>query len=242
MEASMVSSVRALDVRSKMIGVLIRAARLRAGKTVKECAEWLGCSSHIMSQYEYGRRSISLPELELLAEIFDVPLDHLWDEEAAIKEEPTPTPLLGRLVELRHKEIGVLLRQARSDAGRTQKECAELLGVSPDTISKYELGGRPVPFTQLEVLASYLEVSMSSFLDRGEPMTGVSGEASQPELLAPEEAWESLPQHIKEFIRNPNSRPFLEVALRLYELPEDSLRDFAEAMLPAEDSGGRQAP
>ncbi len=238
----MVSSARAVDVRSKMIGVLIRAARLRAGKTVKECAEWLGCSSHIMSQYEYGHRSISLPELELLAEVFDVPVDRFWDEEVAIKEEPTPTPLLGRLVELRHKEIGVLLRQARSNAGRTQKECADLLGVSPDTISKYELGGRPVPFTQLEVLASYLELAMPSFLDRGEPMSRVYGDAYESELLAPEEAWEGLPQRIKEFIRDPKSRPFLEVALRLYELPGDSLRDFAEAMLPTENAGGRQSP
>jgi transcriptional regulator with XRE-family HTH domain len=239
MEASMVSSVRALDVRSKMIGVLIRAARLRAGKTVKECAEWLGCSSHIMSQYEYGRRSISLPELELLAEIFDVPIGHFWDEDAPIQEEPIPTPLLGRLLELRHKEIGVLLRQARSNAGSTQKECADLLGVSRDTISRYELGGRPIPFTHLEVLASYLEVPMSRFRKRGEPMSRGSGDA---ELLAPEQAWEGLPQRIKEFICDPKSLPFLEVALRLYELPEDSLTHFAEAVLPLEDAGGRQSP
>ncbi len=238
----MVSSLRALDVRSKMIGVLIRAARLRAGKTLRECAQWLGCSSHVMSQYEYGRRSISLPELELLAEVFDTPVDHLWDEEVAVAEQPAPTPLSGRLVELRHKEIGVLLRQARSNAGKTQRECADFLGVSPDTMSKYELGSRPVPFTQLEMLASYLEVPVSSFLDRAKPTSRASGDSSQSELLSAEETWADLPREIKEFIRNPKSRPFLEVALRLYELPGDSLRQLAEAMLPTEDAGERQSP
>jgi transcriptional regulator with XRE-family HTH domain len=238
----MVSSVRALDVRSKMIGLLIRAARLRAGRTVRECAEWLGCSSHIMSQYEYGRRSISLPELELLAEVFDVPVDHLWDEEVAVAEQRTPTPLSGRLVELRHKEIGVLLRQARSNARKTQRECAQFLGVSPDTMSKYELGSRPVPFTQLEMLASYLDVPLPSFLDQDKPTSRVSGDASRLELLSAEDAWANLPREIKEFIRNPKSRPFLETALRLYELPGDSLRQLAEAMLPVEDAGGGQSP
>jgi transcriptional regulator with XRE-family HTH domain len=237
----MPSSVRAHDVRSKMIGVLIRAARLRAGKTVRECAEWLGCSSHIMSQYEYGRRSISLPELELLAEVFKVPVDHLWDEEVAVAEPAAPTPLSGRLIELRHKEIGVLLRQARSTVGKTQRECADLLAVSPDTISKYELGSKPIPFTQLVVLASYLEVPLPSFLDQDKPTSRISGDESPPELLASEEAWAGLSPEIKEFIRNPKSRPFLEVALRLYELPADTSRRLAEAMVPTEDVGGNQS-
>jgi transcriptional regulator with XRE-family HTH domain len=235
----MVSPTRALDVRSKMIGVLVRAARLKAGKTVKECAEWLGCSSHIMSQYEHGRRAISLPELEVLAEVFRVPADHLWDEGMATPEQPEPGPEQDRLVELRHKEIGVLLRQARTKAGKTQRQCADVLGVSPDTMSKYEFGNKPVPFTQLEMMASYLETPLASFLQEGVVTSGVPGD--RPELATPQEAWASLPTEIREFIRGPGSLPYLRMALRLYELPQGSLTQLAEAMLSTQAEGGREA-
>lgn len=235
----MVSPTRALDVRSKMIGVLLRAARLKAGKTVKECAKWLGCSSHIMSQYEHGRRAISLPELEVLAKVFHVPADHLWDEGVATPEQPEPGPDRDRLMELRHKEIGVLLRQARTKAGKTQRQCADVLGVSPDTISKYEFGDKPVPITQLEMIASYLETPLTSFLNEEVVASSASGE--RPELATPQQAWAGLPAEIKEFIRSPGSLPYLQVALRLYELPQESLRQLAEAMLSTQAEGGTEA-
>jgi transcriptional regulator with XRE-family HTH domain len=235
----MVSPTRALDVRSKMIGVLLRAARLKAGKTVKECAKWLGCSSHIMSQYEHGRRPISLPELEALAKVFRVPADHLWDEGVATPEQPQPDPDRDKLMELRHKEIGVLLRQARTEAGKTQRQCADILGVSPDTMSKYEFGNKPVPFTQLETMASYLETPLTSFLNEGVVTNSASGD--RPDLATPQEAWAGLPPEIKEFIRSPGSLPYLQMALRLYELPQGSLKQLAQAMLSAQSEGGREA-
>ncbi len=231
----MVSSAQALDVRSKMMGVLLRAARLRSGKSLKECAEWLGCSPHIMSQYEYGRRGISLPELELLALLFDVPVNHLWDERLAMLEEHHPRPPADRLLDLRHKEIGVLLREARSRAGKTQAQCAELLGVSAETIGRYEYGDRPIPFTHLEVLADALEIPVSELLDHQLPTSQVPLLRSDGQLLSPEESWARLPAHVKDFIRSTESLPFLEMALRLYELPKDSLRRLAEAMLHTED-------
>jgi transcriptional regulator with XRE-family HTH domain len=235
----MVSPTRALDLRSKMIGVLLRAARLKAGRTVKECAKWLGCSSHIMSQYEHGRRAISLPELEVLAKVLRVPPDHLWDEGVATPEQPEPGPDRDRLMELRHKEIGVLLRQARTRAAKTQRECADVLGVSPDTISKYEFGNKPVPFTQLELIASYLETPLTGFLNEGVVTNSAFGE--RPELATPQEAWASLPAEIREFIRSPGSLPYLRMALRLHELPQGSLKQLAEAMLSTQAEGGKEA-
>jgi transcriptional regulator with XRE-family HTH domain len=234
----MISAMRALDVRSKMIGVLLRAARLRAGKTIKECAEWLGCSSHIMSQYEYGRRGISLPELELLAQVFRVPVDRLWNEDVDAAGESTPRLPASRFMELRHKEVGVLLREARSKAGKTQRECADMLGVTPDTISKYEFGNRPMPFAQLEMLASYLEVPVTTFVNLDTATTHVPG--SGFDLDSDAEVWTGLPAEIKQFVRNPESLPYLQMALRLYELPQESLRHLAEAMLSTEDEDGRQ--
>ena len=231
----MVSGAQAVDVRSKMIGVLVRAARVQAGKSVRECAEWLGCSTHIMSQYEYGRRAISLPELELLAQLFDVPVDRLWDETVADVERETVRPPVEMLLDLRRKEIGVLLRQARTSARKTQKQCARLLGVSAESISKYEYGTKAIPFPHLELLADFLEVPVSHFQPK-ELLTGQEyGGLSDVELLSPEDAWGSLPEPVKAFIRDPESYPYLRVAMRLYQLPRGSLTDLAEAMLSTEE-------
>jgi len=237
----MAAGAQVLDVRSKMIGVLLRAARLKAGKTVKECAQWLGCSPHIMSQYEYGRRAISLPELELLAQLFRMPVSQLWDEDTADLEPPADRPPVEKLLRLRHKEVGVLLRQARSRAGKTQRQCAHHLGVSPETVSKYEHGSKAMPITHLEIMADFLGVSVSDFLDRELHASEAFGTTYDSSLLPVEEAWANLPWEIRDFIRSPDSLPFLQMAVRLYELPRESLRRVAEAVLSAEGSGGRSS-
>jgi transcriptional regulator with XRE-family HTH domain len=216
-----------------MIGVLLRAARLRAGKTAKQCADWLGCSPHVFSQYEYGRRPISLPELELLARLFRVPVRHLWDDEIAVLHVQSTEAPVQKILALRNKETGVLLREARSRAGMTQKQCAEILGTSADTVSKYEHGSKAIPFAHLELLARSLGVAVSDFRDRE------LEDASGSELLPPDEAWASLPPEIKRFICDASNLPYLEMALRLSELPADSLRHLAEAMLSPKNWAAR---
>jgi transcriptional regulator with XRE-family HTH domain len=232
----MVQDAKALDVRSKQIGVLLRAARQRARRSVKECAEWLGCSPHMITQYEYGRRGISLPELELLASLFDTPVSQLWNDDQAVLAQPTETPPSEKVILLRQKEIGVLLRQARKNAGRTQRQCADRLGVSTETISRYEYGTKAVPFSQLEVLASFLGVSLASLLDKELLTSRISISRSGTDVLPARDTAASLPPEIEEFVRNPESLPYLEMALRLYELPRDSLRQLAEAILSTEEN------
>lgn len=229
----MVKDTKALDVRTKMIGVLLRAARLKARRTLKECADQLGCTPHIVSQYEYGRRGISLPELELLAALFDLPVNHLWEEELAVFEEEAGKPLAQKLIPLRQKVIGILLRQARMKAGKTQSQCARLLGVSTDTMSKYEHGRKPIPFAQLELMSSYLDLPLPELLDKELSTSRVAIPARGGQLLSADNAWERLPLRVQDFIRNPEALPYLDTALRLYELPHDSLKGLGEAMLSA---------
>jgi transcriptional regulator with XRE-family HTH domain len=231
----MIRDTKTLDVRSKMIGVLLRSARLNAGKTLKDCAELLDCSPHTISQYEYGRSGISLPELELLANLFGVPVAYFWEEESVALDKGLDLPPAGKLIPLRQKMIGVLLRQARLEAGKTQKECAETLGVSTDTISKYEYGRKPIPLAQFELLASFLGVPLFHFLDRDLVSSRLSIPRRGGELLSPTEAWASLPPEVQEFIRIPDSLPYLQMALRLRELPRDSLKDVAETILSVEE-------
>src|SRR3990172_8179144 len=66
-----------VQLRMKMLGALIRQARLSSGKSLKETAALVGTTSGILSSYEKRRRGISLPELELLAFHLEVPLSSL---------------------------------------------------------------------------------------------------------------------------------------------------------------------
>jgi len=226
---------KALDVRSKMIGVLMRGARLRAGKTLKGCADLLACSPRTISQYEQGRGGISLPELELLASFFDVPVSYFWEEGYDVPEVGAELPPGDKFIPLRRKMIGVLLRQARLEAGKSQKECAKIVDVSADTMSRYEYGKKPIPFAHLETLASFLNVPLYHFVDRELAGTRLPVTRAGDELLSAEDAWPILPAEIQEFIRNPESLPYLLMALSLYELPKDSLQHLAEAILSITD-------
>jgi transcriptional regulator with XRE-family HTH domain len=153
-----------MALRSKIIGVLLKNARTRAGRRQKDCARVLGCSPRTISDYEYGRRAISLPGLEVLARFLEVPISRFW-QEGPIAEEEEEELDSEQVIAIRRKIIGVLLRQARLTVKKTQKDCAEFLGCSVGRISQYEHGQRDVPFPALEVLADFLGVPITHFMD-----------------------------------------------------------------------------
>ena len=80
-------AAQAISLRNKIIGVLVKQRRLKAGVSQRECADFLGCSTFMFRQYEQGERGISLPELEALAYHFDVPVVSLWDDGYELPEE-----------------------------------------------------------------------------------------------------------------------------------------------------------
>lgn len=149
-------------IRQKIIGVLLRHARLRAGRSQAELAAALRVSRYRYAQYERGERDLSLPELELVAELCGVPLDYFFDEQTAVEDEGLDTRRL-MAARIQHKIVGILLRQARRHAGKSQKECAAMLGIPPRRVSQYESGKRAIRPSELEALASYLDVDPSYF-------------------------------------------------------------------------------
>lgn len=215
----------AMAIRSKIIGVLLRNARIRAGKSRKDCAALLGCSPDTISQFEYGRKDISLPQLEVLAYFLGLSMTYFWDQDAIPEEEEMDRPV-GEIMTIRRKIIGVLLRQARLDAGKSQKQCAEALSCSTDRISQYEQGQKDIPLPELEALADFLNVPMAHFLD--EQMTPLSREAPQGrgvKILA------ELPPDVRDFVSNPTNVLYLRIAMRLSTLSVDTLRQIAETLL-----------
>ncbi|MEA3341462.1 MAG: helix-turn-helix transcriptional regulator [Chloroflexota bacterium] len=214
-----------LTLRNRIIGLLLRDARERAEKSKRECAEALSVSTGTITAYEGGRKSISLPELEVLAYVLDTPIEHFWEHNPQIAAEEEPLPLQ-EVLALRHRIVGVLLRQARLEADLSQKELAEVLGCSSSHISSYEYGKRPIPLAELELLAQSLNRPLEYFLNDQE---GPVGEWQRREEAV--RHFCELPEEVQEFISRPVNIRYLEVAMRLAEMPAGGLRDIAEGLL-----------
>jgi len=216
----------AMAIRSKIIGVLLRNARIKAGKSRKDCAAVLDCSPDTISQFEYGRKDITLPQLEVLAYFLGLPITYFWDKDAIPEEEEMERPV-NEIMTIRRKIIGVLLRQARLDAGKSQRQCAEALSCSAERISQYERGQRGIPLPELEALADFLDVPIAYFLD--EQTTPLSREA--PKEVRGAETFAELPPDVRDFVSNPTNALYIRIAMKLGTLSVDVLRQIAETLL-----------
>ncbi len=160
MEAS-----QAIAIRNKIVGILVRRARLRAGKSQRECAEFLGTSPHTFAKYEQGQ-GISLPHLEGLAYFLEVPLITLWDENQTLPAEEADDPVpMASMIKLRTKMLAVQFRQCRQAAGLNRQQMADLLGCSAYRISQYEAGRREIPLAELEMAAEQCGQSLADLCD-----------------------------------------------------------------------------
>ena len=215
-----------ITIRSKKLGVLIRDARLAARRSVKECSDAIGTKGGTFRTYEEGRKAPSLPELETLVYYLDLPIDHFWSRE--IKSN-APLPIealdLPKLMSVRQRKIGALLRQERTNASISIRNLAVTTGISGARIKAYELGERPIPLPELEVLVSTLGGRIETFFDRSGPIG---------QWLMNEEAIQNfleLPEELRQFTAQPVNRPYLELAMKLSTMSKDKLRSVAEDLL-----------
>lgn len=205
-------------IRAKMLGVLIRDARLNAARTEAECARIFNISVETYMSWEFGDASPSLPQLELLAFYLGVPVSHFWSQNT-LKEEYTDTQRAeNEYLKLRTRMVGALLRQAREEAQLSIEDLAKDAGIGVEQLSQYETGELAVPMHELNVLANGVNKSMSYFLD-------ASGHIG--ELLAMREEWRhftELPDDIRQFAANPVNIGFIEIAIMLSQMPTEKLR------------------
>ncbi len=218
------SNQEVIDLRNRILGILIHNARERARATRKACADALGVSQSRFEDYEEGSRPISLPELELLGRFLNTPLHYLRDDGAGrAAEDPLPDPEF--YLPLRDRIIGARLRQARLESGRTQQDVADLIGCSSSTISAYEYGKSSISLAELEVVARALSVPIDTFLD-------TSSDVGRWHRLKDEfEEFGELPGELRDFVLRPINRSYLELAMKLAAMPAGALRQIAEGLL-----------
>jgi transcriptional regulator with XRE-family HTH domain len=226
------------DDRRRSIGLLIRRARERAGRTRKECAEFAGLSPLLLRKIEEGLHEPSLVELEAIAHYLRIPVLALLDEgESAHPSTPRIDFNFFEVARLRTHIVGARLKQARLKSKQSVKQLAESLGMAPALLNAYELGKRPIPITRLEQLAVCLNIPLESLLDIG------IGPLGRAQLQHKQHAYfDCLPEAVRAFITDPNALPYLRLAMRLSRLPTEELRNAGQALFqlsqssPADDA------
>jgi transcriptional regulator with XRE-family HTH domain len=218
---------QAATLRAKKIGVLLRDARLAAGKNKKETGQVIGVSGGTITSMELGRKAPSLPELELLSYYLEIPIEHFWSDEVKSDDPPPDEELnIESIMSLRQRVIAALVRQGRTGADFTLKDLGKQTGVTASQISKYENGEKPIPLPDLELIARALRKPMQEFWNRDEgPVSAwITDQRAVQEFLL-------LPDDLKEFVSMPVNRPYLELAQRMSEMSAEKLRDVAEGLL-----------
>ncbi len=214
------------ELRNRILGIMIRSVRDQAHASRRECAAALGISVSRLASYEDGTRAVSLPELELLARYLEAPLatfrgtDSLNED---TKESQLPNPEI--FLPLRHRIVGARLRQLRQETERTQADVAELLGCSASTISDYEYGRRGIAVADLEIIGRGMGVTLDYFMDRDSEVGMWHTQHAQFTQFS------QLPAEVREFVLKPINQSYLELAMKLSQMPAGELRAIAEGIL-----------
>jgi len=216
---------QAVTLRSKIIGVLLRDARIDSGKSMKALGSVIGVSGGRIGSIERGSRSPSLPELEFLAYYLDIRFDHFWQQEI-VSDDPRPGADLdtSSLLSQRNRTIGALLRQARNESNWSQKELSNKPQISASRIRRYENGDTPVPIPELEILAATLGYKLEDFVaNSGAVGNWITQQKEHEEFL-------KLPKSLRHFIADSDNRPYLQMAQNLSGMSPEKLRGLAEAL------------
>ncbi|HET7144466.1 MAG TPA: helix-turn-helix transcriptional regulator [Anaerolineales bacterium] len=215
-----------ITIREKKLGLLIRDARMAERRSIKECADAIGIKPGLFRAYEEGRRAPSLPELETLVYYLKLSISHFWGKE--IKSDLTsPAELLdtSRLIALRQRMIGALLRQERNNVNMSIRHIANETGISPARLKAYELGERPIPVPEFESILTVMGSRIETFFDRSGPVG--QWMTSQQGL----QKFIELPEEMQNFVCQAVNRPYLELAMKLSDMSREKLRSVAEGLL-----------
>ncbi len=215
---------KSFELRGKMLGVRLQEAREARGKTRRQCAQAMGISAARLAAFETGKRSIPLPELEVLSFLIDQPLSGL----VTTKKPETATAAkadFAQLVTLRQRMVGTRLAELRKKQGKSRDELAQAVGLGKGRLATFESGRQPIPVPVLEDLATALGTTLAGFVIAGGPV------GERVALLESFDQFGHMPQDVRDFVSQPVNEPYLRLAMRMSQLSAERLRGIAEGLL-----------
>lgn len=215
------------QIKNRILGVLIQEARQASGQSQADCADLLGVSQTVFASFEAGQVAPSLPQLELLAFVFNLPIKHFWgaDTLASTRRHDEIKERVPELIMLRQKMIGIKVLQLREKAGFSVAQVSEKTGISADRIAEIEHGNTEVPVSELEFLVRAVQGVLDDMVeDRGPVGNWLQAQKDF-------EAFAKLPAEMRSFVLKPINRSYVELAIKLSQMQVDQLRSIAEGIL-----------
>jgi len=214
-----------ITIREKKLGLLIRDARMAERRSSKECADAIGVKPGLFRAYEEGRRAPSLPELEALVYYLKLPISQFWSRETRSDSSSAESLDTARLIALRQRMIGALLRQERNNVNMSVRQLAAETGIKQARLNSYEMGERSIPVPELESILSVLGSRIETFFDQNGPVgQWMTSQRAMQKFL-------ELPEEMQNFVCQPVNRPYLELAMKLSDMSREKLRSVAEGLL-----------
>jgi transcriptional regulator with XRE-family HTH domain len=215
-----------VQIRSKKLGILLMDARLSKKSSVNDISKQTGITEDRLIQFENGSQSPSLPELEILAYTYNLPMDHFWGKQI-LKSDANDEleEKFQTLLKIRNKIIGTNIKSKRQELQITSEDLAEKCEIDHDQLSRFENGETEIPIPILEIIAKCLNCQIEDFFDNQGKIGAWRKENAEINSL------KELPQEFREFITKPINAPYLDLAMKLSELDVKKLRLVAEGLL-----------
>jgi transcriptional regulator with XRE-family HTH domain len=200
-------------------------ARELSGKSIKECSLMLGISSSRLKNFENGKISPSLPELESLSFLYKIPVLVICMNNGVSNFIQTPeSDQVIKLLEIRQQIIATKVLIARENADISLSNLSKVTSIPTSRIKRYEEGRSPIPIDELNSILEALAQDTKDFFDHESPV------GDWQNLQSNISAMETLPENIKEFCLNPQNIKFLEIAQAISKIGLENLYEFSNAL------------
>jgi transcriptional regulator with XRE-family HTH domain len=143
----------------------IKIIRMSLHFSIHDCAKLLGIPQGHYLAFEKGEQQLSLPDLEILALYFGLPLKALFHENIRRLYQVTllDDSIRSHYLLLRQKIIRTQLVLERKAVGMTLDSLEEVTGIPRDTLKTYEQDGMPIPIDDLQNICEHLGKQMEVF-------------------------------------------------------------------------------
>lgn len=212
------------QIRAKILGVLVRDARIHAGRSIEESSKVLGVSTDVFEKIEAGLEIPDMPFLEALSLYLNVPFERFWGDQTL---GGFPVGDFDQLMAQRRTSLAAQVKSMRESAGKSVAELAKAAKLEESYLAAVEAGSTPITVFEAEKIASALSRSMWEMQEKAEDSPLFHHE----ELHKLMKQIRNMPDDMRAFIVQPVNQPYLAMAMKLSKMEVNRMRDFAADIL-----------